>query len=113
MVRRIELWSVLKLSAALFTCLYVATLVALAVIWNLAYQTGQIDRLQSFLADVGLDNWRFYGGRMFKACMAIGAVGALAGTILSVLVTALVNVISEITGGIRFVVIEEDVTPRR
>lgn len=113
MVRRIELWSVLKLSVVLFTCLYVAVLVSLAVVWNLAYRTGQIDNLQKFLADVGLENYRFYGDRMFKACMAIGAVGVLAGTVLTVLTTALVNVVSEITGGIRFVVIEEDVGPSR
>jgi hypothetical protein len=112
-VRRIELWSVLKLAIVLFACLYVAVLASLAIIWNLAYTTGQIDRLQSFLSDVGLDNWRFYGDRMFKACMAIGAVGVLAGTMLAVLVTALVNVVSEITGGIRFVVIEEGVKAKR
>jgi len=110
-VRRIEMWSVLKLSIVVLFCLYVAVLLALAAIWNIAYQTGQIERLQSFLSDVGLKDWRFYGDRMFRAAMAIGAVGVLAGSLLSVLFAGLVNVVSEITGGIRFTVIEEE--PRR
>jgi len=111
-VRRIELWSVLKLSLVLYTCLYVAVLATLAVIWGLAYSSGQIENLQDFLADVGLENYRFYGDQMFRACAAIGAVGVLAGTVITVLTAALVNVISEVTGGIRLVVIEEETPPR-
>lgn len=108
-VRRVELWSVLKLSLVLYTCLYIAVLITIALLWGLAYSSGQIENLQKFLADVGLENYRFYGDQMFRACAAIGAVGVLAGTVVTVLTAALVNVISETTGGIRLVVIEEDV----
>lgn len=108
-VRRIDLWSVLKLSIVVYTCIYAAVLATIAALWALAYNGGLIDKLTSFLSDVGLENYHFYGDRMFKACAAIGAVAVLAGTVATVLATALVNVISEITGGIRFTVIEEDV----
>lgn len=107
-LRRIELWSVLKLALILFTCLYLVVLVSLALIWGLLYSTGQVDNVQKFLGQVGLDNFRFYGDQMFRACAAIGAVLVLAGSVLAVLTTALINLISELTGGIRFVVIEED-----
>lgn len=103
----------LKLSLVLLTCLYLAVLGTLVVVWGVAYSSGQIGNLQEFLADVGLENYRFYGDRMFKASAAIGAVGVLAGTILAVLTTALINLISEMTGGIRVVVIEEEPRPRR
>lgn len=108
-VRRIDLWSVLKLSLLVYTCLYLAILATLALLWGLLYSGGSIDKLQSFLEDVGLDNFTFYGNQMFRAAAAIGAVGVMAGTVVTVLATALVNVISEMTGGIRLVVIEEDV----
>ena len=108
-VRRIDLWSVLKLSLVVYACLYVAVLLTIAALWGLLYKSGQIDKLQSFMSDVGLENYHFYGDRMFKACMAIGAVAVLAGTVATVLATALINLISEITGGIRLTVIEEDV----
>ena len=102
----------LKLALVLYTCLYVATLAALATIWAAAYSTGMVDKLQSFLTDVGLDNFRFYGDQMFRACAAIGAVLVLAGTLVTVLTVALINLISELTGGIRLVVIEEDAWPQ-
>ena len=107
-IRRIELWSVLKLAIVLYTCMYLAILLTLAVLWGLAYSSGQIENIETFMGEVGLDNYRFYGDRMFKAVAAIGAVGVLAGTVLTVLGAALVNIISEITGGIRVVVIEEE-----
>lgn len=112
-VRRIDLWSVLKLSIVLYTCLYAAVMATLALLWGLAYSSGQIDKVQSFMSDVGLDNYRFYGDQMWRACAMIGVIGVLAATTVTVLTTALVNVISEATGGIRFVVIEEDPRPRR
>lgn len=108
-VRRIDLWSVLKLSLVVYTCLYLATLATLAALWGLLYQSGNVDKLQSFLEDVGLENFTFYGNQMFRACAAIGAVGVMAGTVITVLATSLINIISETTGGIRLVVIEEDV----
>lgn len=112
-IRRIDLWSVLKLAIVLYTCLYGAVLAAVALLWGIAYSSGQVDKLESFLADVGLENYRFYGDQMFRAVMAIGAVGVLAATLVTVLTAALVNVVSEITGGIRVVVIEEDLPVRR
>ncbi|MCB0986165.1 MAG: DUF3566 domain-containing protein [Microthrixaceae bacterium] len=112
-VRRIDLWSVLKLSIVLYTCLYAAVMATLALVWGVAYSSGQIDKVQSFMADVGLGNYRFYGDRMWRACAMIGAIGVLVATVVTVLTTALVNVISEATGGIRFTIIEEDPRPRR
>lgn len=111
-LRRIDLWSVLKLALVLYTCVYAATLAALATIWAAAYSTGLIGKLQSFLGDVGLENFRFYGDQMFRACAAIGAVLVLAATLITVLTVALVNLISELTGGIRIVVIEEEPWPQ-
>ena len=108
-LRRIDLWSVLKLSLVVYTCLYIAVLATLAALWGILYESGNIDKLQSFLEDVGLENFTFYGNQMFRACAAIGAVGVMAGTVITVLATALINVISEMTGGIRLIVIEEDV----
>lgn len=112
-VRRIDLWSVLKLAVVLYTCLYAAVMATLAVLWGLAYSSGQIEKIESFMADVGMDNYRFYGDQMWRAAAMIGAIGVLAATVITVLTAALVNVISEMTGGIRVVVIEEDPPPRR
>lgn len=107
-VRRIELWSVLKLSLVFYTCMYAVTIASLVLLWGLANSAGLVDNFEGFMADVGFENWQFYGEDMFRKVATIGAVLVLAGTVMTVLATALINVISELTGGIRLVVIEED-----
>jgi hypothetical protein len=96
-VRRVELWSVLKLALSFFVCMYLVGLVTLAVLWGFANSAGLVDNFESFANDVGWENWQFDGEQMFRQAALIGAV--------------LLNVISELTGGIRIVVIEEDVVP--
>jgi hypothetical protein len=78
-----------------------------ALLWGLANTTGLVDDLEGFLRDAGFEDFRFQGERMFEQVAFIGAVGALAATVFMVLAAALLNLISEITGGIKFVVIEE------
>jgi uncharacterized membrane protein YgcG len=106
-VRRIELWSVLKIALVFNTIMLGVVLGSVALLWGLANTTGLVDDLEGFLRDAGFEDFRFQGERMFEQVAFIGAVGALAATVFMVLATALLNLISEITGGIRFVVIEE------
>lgn len=106
-VRRIELWSVLKIALVFNTIMLGIALGSVALLWGLANTTGLVDDLEGFLRDAGFEDFRFQGERMFEQVAFIGAVGALATTVFMVLATALLNLISEITGGIRFVVIEE------
>jgi hypothetical protein len=108
-VRRVELWSVLKLALIFFLCMYAVGLVTMAVLWGFANSAGLVDNFESFANEVGWENWQFDGEEMFRQAAVIGAVLVVAATLLSVLATALLNVISELTGGIRLVVIEEDV----
>ena len=49
---------------------------------------------------------------MFRQAAVIGGVLVITATVMTVLAAALVNVISELTGGIRVVVIEEEMVPR-
>lgn len=106
-VRRIELWSVLKISLVFNVVMLGIALGSVALLWGLATTTGLVDDLEGFLRDSGFEDFRFQGDRMFRQVAFIGAVGALAVSVFTVLATALVNLISELTGGIRVVVIEE------
>lgn len=107
-VRRIDLWSVMKLSLVLFTCVYAAVLMAVAGLWAFLNSAGLVDKFESFMKDVGFNNWEFHGAQMFKGVAAAGAILVLAVSLLSVVAIGLVNVVSELTGGIRITVIEEE-----
>ncbi|HEU5150246.1 MAG TPA: DUF3566 domain-containing protein [Iamia sp.] len=112
-LRRIELWSVLKIALVFNTIMLGIALGTVALLWALANTTGLVDDLEGFLREAGFEDFRFQGERMFEQVAFIGAVGALATTVFMVLAAALLNLIAEITGGIRFVVIEEIVEPPR
>lgn len=111
-VRRIELWSVLKVSLAFNAVMLGVALAAVALLWALANSTGLVDDFEGFLRESGFEDFRFQGDRMFRQVGVLGALVALAFTVFTVLSAALINLISEITGGIRFVVIEELVPPQ-
>jgi hypothetical protein len=110
-VRRVELWSVLKVSIVFNTVMLGVALASVAFLWGLANTTGLLDDVEGFLRDSGFEDFRFEGDRMFRQVAYIGAVLTLAFTVFTVLAAALFNLISELTGGVRFVVIEE-VIPR-
>ncbi len=107
-IRRIDLWSVLKLALVLYTCIYAAVLMATAGLWAFVNSSGLVDKFESFMKDVGFNNWQFHGPQMFKGVAAGGAILVLTFSVLSLVVVGLVNVVSELTGGIRITVIEEE-----
>lgn len=106
-VRRVELWSVLKVAIVFYTCMFGIVLGSVAALWALAVSAGLVDDIEGFLRQSGFEDYQFDGERMFRQVAFIGAVVTLVVTVFTVLAAALVNVISELTGGIRFVVIEE------
>ncbi len=107
-LRRIDLWSVFKLALVLNTCIYASVLMATAGLWAFLNSSGLVSKFESFMKDVGFNNWTFHGPQMFKGVAAGGAVLVLAFSVIAVLVAGLVNVVSELTGGIRLTVIEEE-----
>ena len=108
-VRRVELWSVLKLALIFFLCMYAVGLVTLAVLWGLANSAGLVDNFESFAERGGLGELAVLRRADVPRLRGHRGRAGRGGTLLSVLATALVNLISELTGGIRLVVIEEDV----
>ncbi|NLV55645.1 MAG: hypothetical protein GXY13_08550 [Acidimicrobiales bacterium] len=106
-VRRVELWSVLKVSLIFNVIMALISMGVVALLWALGNTTGLVEDLEGFLRSSGFDDFRFRGDRMFTQVAVIASILALAGTVMSVLMAALFNLISEMTGGVQFVVIEE------
>jgi hypothetical protein len=108
-VRHIDPWSVLKLSLLFYACLFVVFMVAGTLLWNLAGAAGTISSLESFIKDIGaFKTFSFSGGTIFRASFLAGLILVIAGSGLNVLLTVLFNLISDLVGGIRISVIEEE-----
>ncbi|MEY2433899.1 MAG: hypothetical protein QOC92_3624 [Acidimicrobiaceae bacterium] len=108
-VRHVDPWSVLKLSLLFYACLFVVIMVAGTVLWNLAGAAGTIASIESFIKDIGaFKTFTFKGTTIFRASFLAGLILVIAGSALNVLLTVLFNLISDLVGGIRISVIEED-----
>jgi hypothetical protein len=55
-VRHIDPWSVLKISALFFTAIFLIICVASAVLWNAGRSAGVIDDVESFITSLGFGN---------------------------------------------------------
>lgn len=174
-VRHIDPWSVLKISALFFTALFLIVSVASAVLWSAARGSGAIEDVESFVTSVGgfgncepvegergdttpttqpadtttlpvdqLDpqgavttlpagpvepvdpgddedcpegqvlegEFKFEDGRIFQAFVLGGFVLVLAGAATAVVLAVLFNLISDLTGGLRLTVLEEEPPPK-
>ena len=111
-VRDIDTWSVLRVAAVFHAVLYVMVLVAGLLLWNVGSATGTIDNIEQFMESFGWDSFTFDGGRLFGSFAVLGLFGIVAGTVLWVLGALVFNLISELVGGIRVTVLEEEVVAR-
>ena len=109
LVRHIEPWSVLKVALLFNFCMWVVTMVAGVLLWNAAETAGTIQDVEQFAEEIfALEEFAFQGEEIFNAVALGGLVVAVAATGFAVLVAILLNLISDLTGGIRVTVVEEE-----
>jgi hypothetical protein len=109
-VRRIDTWSVLKVSVLFYVVMFVILLVAGVLLWNLAESTGTVRNVEGFIRDLfNLEKFDVSGRELFRASWTLGVFLVIAGTGLNVTMAVLFNLISDLVGGIRVTVLEEEV----
>lgn len=112
-VRRIDAWSVFKISLIFWAVVFAILLVAGILLWNLANTTGTITNVEGFIKDLfGLKTFKFEGDQLLRSAWIMGGVLVIGGTALSVTLTVLFNLISDLLGGVRVTVLEEEVMVR-
>jgi hypothetical protein len=111
LVRHVEPWSVLKISLIFYFCIWIIMLVAATFLWRVASGSGVIDNIESFIEEIfALEEGSFSleAGQMFRAYAVGGLVMVVAATGFTVLLAVLFNLISDLTGGVRVTVLEEE-----
>ena len=102
----------LKFSLIFYLCTFLILLVAGILLWTAARSAGTIEGVESFIEEVGgYDYFRFEGDQILRAVALGGLVLVVAGAAGNVLLAVLFNLISDLTGGIRLTVVEEDPPP--
>ena len=111
-IRDIDAWSVFKVGLIFHTALYVVVLLTGVLLWNVGSATGTIDNVESFMESFGWDSFTFKGAELFQSVAVFGIFGILGGTGIWVLGALVFNLITELVGGIRVTVLEEEVVAR-
>ena len=108
-VRHVDPWSVLTFSVLFHLCVFAALLLASVLVWNAAEAAGTIENMETFITDLGdYESFEIKGDVVFKSAVAIAGILTLASSVLLVLLTVVFNLISDLVGGIRLTVIEEE-----
>jgi hypothetical protein len=113
-VRNVSVWSVLKVSVLFYLCTWVVLLVAGVVLWRLGDTAGLIGNLESFWAEAtGQEVVEWDGRVVFRSWLLGGGVLAVAAAGFTTLFAVLFNLICDLTGGIRFTVLELEPNARQ
>jgi len=112
-VRHVDPWSVFKIAIVANIVLYLIVLTASVLLWNVAYATGTVDNVERFLESFGWSSFEFDGGQIYHSAWIGGLFVVIGLTGLAVLLATLFNLITDLVGGMRFTVLEEEVVEAR
>jgi hypothetical protein len=111
-VRHIDTWSVFKIALVFNAFLYAVCLTAGVLLWQVADTTGTIDNIENFFLDFGWETFELNAGQVYHQAWIAGLFIAAGLTGLAVLMATLFNLITDLVGGVRVTVLEEEVVAR-
>ena len=111
-VRHVDTWSVFKVALVFNVFFYAVAMIAGVLLWQVAYATGTVDNVEKFFEGFGWETFKFNGGQIFHNAWIAGLFIAVGLTGLAVLLATLFNLITDLVGGVRLSVLEEEVQSR-
>lgn len=111
-VRHVDPWSVFKIGLIFSLVAYVSVLTSGVLLWRVAEATGTVDNIERWFLQFGWETFELDGDEIFDQAWVIGLFGVVAMTGGLVLLATLFNLVSDIVGGIRVTVLEEEVVER-
>jgi hypothetical protein len=106
-LRKVDPWSVLKLSLIFYFCVLLVVMLAMTVFWGVVNRIGIVDRILDFLADLQLIV-TIDGGMIARAVFLIGLLNVILWSGINVFLAFLYNLIADLVGGLRVTVVDEE-----
>ncbi len=114
LVRHVEPWSVLKVCLVFYLCIWGLLVIATRMLWSAADEAGTIGKVESFIEELfALESFTFDSAQIFRIFVLGGLVLVVGGIGITVVLVVLFNLISDLTGGIRFTMVEEETAVRQ
>lgn len=111
-VRHVDTWSVFKVAVVFSLFLYGVCVTAGVLLWQVAQNTGTVDNIERFFENFGWETFQLKGGEIFHNAWIAGLFVCVGLTGLAVLMATMFNLITDLVGGIRVSVLEEEVVAR-
>lgn len=111
-VRHVDTWSVFKVALVFNAFMYAVVLTSGVLLWHVADATGTIDNVEKFFEGVGWEHFQLKAGEIYHNAWIGGLFVAIGLTGLAVLMATLFNLITDLVGGVRVSVLEEEVVTR-
>ena len=108
-VKKVDLWSALKISLCFYVCEMAVLVTALAFLWLIADGFGIIGSVEKFIGDLlSSKDFKFLSAAMLRGTILVGLVLVAIQVVATVLACAFYNLFAELFGGIEVTVIQED-----
>ena len=110
-IRKIDPWTVLKVSLVFNAVMALVSVLAAVVFWSVFVNAGIPERLNELAVTIGIENGiTLNGPAYFRIVVLLAVVGTIMMTGLFTLAAVVYNLISDLVGGVEFVVLEESGT---
>lgn len=114
-IRKIDAWTVFKVSAVVWAVVALATVLGLVMFWSVLTAAEIPDRITEFLIEITLlseGSEPFADNEAFLRLAIFGSIAwAVLGCGLTTLAAVVYNLASDVVGGIEIVVLEETIAP--
>jgi Transmembrane domain of unknown function (DUF3566) len=111
-IRRIDAWTVLKLSFLFYLSVALVLMIAGIILWNIASTFNVIHNVEKFIRSLlDLQTFTFQARVIFEAGAALCGLVVVLGTGVNVLSAILYNLMSDVVGGVQIIVLEEAEEP--
>jgi ABC-type amino acid transport system permease subunit len=109
-IRKVNPWSVLKVSLVFYFCLMLVIAVGFAILYAVLSAAGILDSLADLLTGVGFGdaqgNFEFDPGYIFRTIFLVGMISTVLWAAFTVFVAFLYNLIADLLGGVEVTLIE-------
>jgi hypothetical protein len=114
-IRKIDPWTVLKVSAVFNVVLALGLILGVVMLWSVVSAAGIPDRVTSFLVKITLleegENPFANSERFLRATVFGSVVFAVLATGWATVAAVMYNLVSDVVGGVELVLLEESLSP--
>ncbi|HSK90305.1 MAG TPA: DUF3566 domain-containing protein [Euzebyales bacterium] len=107
MVRRVDPWSVLKISLVFYSCMLIIVMLANAVLWAFITRLGLIEQVTEIAGALNIA-LTINTGNILQATFLLGVLGVIFWSSVNVFFAFLYNLVADLIGGVHIDLAEDE-----